>query len=296
MNSRIIIVFLLFFILKVKAQVENIELPPGNEKITINRTTPAFSIYIDKNNSVYFEKQPIDINDLGKKLTYEVYKIPEEYKMSAKVFLYIDKNTSYKTVDKVKTEIATASLYNIYYKTNSIDDHNILSGIYWRNHRSFFHISKIEKQLTKKQEKEFKIKDSLAALKKKNTGLGIIPPPPPPPPLHWSADYIFRLYSGQKDIVNEALEEREYTCVMIKNSGIETESGHFTFNETNMISDWLSEKKVVFIKFQENLTYTNYFVAINHFKTLSKAKSPLFVELSKEISDIYKDIEISLCN
>ena len=154
-------------ICSVNAQIETIKLLENNKIIKINKKfTPVYSIYVDKNNSVFFDKRPIQVHEIAKKLSYYRYKLPFEYQTRIKVILYIDKGLKYSILDKIKTELANCYLYNIAYKTNSIEDEeDSLRGINMYNHQSFYHLKLLNKHLTKEKEaKNKRFNDSLFSI------------------------------------------------------------------------------------------------------------------------------------
>ncbi len=170
--------FLLVFTVILNSQVPSIELPKGDNEIKINRFTPVISIYVDKKNDVYLEKEPINVCDVAKELSYTRYKMLSHAQMSLKIFLYVDRSADYSVVDEIKTHLASAYFEKLCYKTISIEDKDVLRGVSWTNHKSFYHLNRPEKVLTKKEkEKNKRYNDSL----RRTSGFEDIPPPPPPP-------------------------------------------------------------------------------------------------------------------
>jgi len=297
-NKHIFLLISLFLLtFNLKAQIGNIELPSGNEQIKINHTTPIISIYVDKENAVYLEKESVEISELGKRLNYIRYKLPLEHMVFVKVFLYIDKKVPYKIIDKIKTEIASVYIYNLYYKTGSVEDKDLLKGLGFRNHQSFFRHQHIEKKITKKQEQEIKrYKDSIR--KTENNFIQL--PPPPPPPMSWTAEFSYKLYSDQQEIIDEILEEKSYSCISITNNGIKVEKEFIGFDNLEDIERIFLNNDVLLVNFDENLVYQNYFKMISivrKFERKNKNKHiPLYAEMSTEIREIHKKANIKLCD
>ena len=299
-NKQLLSLIYIFFLLSnLKAQIGSIELPKGNEKIKINYTTPIVSIYVDKKNTVYLEKEQVEISDLGKHLNYIRYKLPLEHKVFIKIFLYIDEKVSYKIIDKIKTEIASVYMYNIYYKTGSIEDKDLLNGLGFINHQSFFKHQLIERKITKKQKEENKrYNDSMRGIREE-MGMDIFPPPPPPP-MHWTAEFKHKLYSDQQEIIDEVLEGRSYLCISIGNNGIKVEKELIDFDDLEDIEKVFLNNDVLLVNFDDNLDYKNYFKMINIVRKLERKNKerhiPLFAEISLEIRGIHQKAGIKLCN
>jgi len=283
---------LLVFTMVVNSQISSLELPKGEDKIKISTVTPIVSIYVDKNNHVYLEKEPIKICDIGKNLSYIRYKLPIEVQTRIKLFLYIDKNSDYNTLDDIRTQLASAHFSRLYYKTNSIEDKDVLKGISWTNQQSFHHFSMPEKVLTKKQmEKNERLNDSL------NKIFGDIPlPPPPPPPASWFWESQHIIYSDSKDAIEEALESKTYSCVELTNDGYKMDNGIIKFKEKDKLKNLFYSVDIVFVTFNEDLKYSNYLNAIKNYKDFENTERGYFFELSKEIVEIHKLAEIELCN
>ncbi len=152
MKLKIIKGLIYLFCISLNAQIQSIKLPKGDDVITIskNNITPIYSIYVDKNKTIYLEKEKVELADLAKTLAYNRSQLDEWLKLQVKIFLYVDQSIKYSVLDKIKTELASANFYNLVFKTNTINDNNVLSGFSYRNHQSFFHIEEIKKVLTKK--------------------------------------------------------------------------------------------------------------------------------------------------
>ncbi len=290
-DMKLLISFLLFTTV-LNAQVSSIELPEGEDEIKINRFTPLLSIYVDENNEVYLEKEPIRVFDLAKELSYLRYKMPFEVQMRIKVFLYVDNNSSYSVIDEIKSQLASAYFERLYYKTNSIEDKDILKGISWTNHQSFYHLKMPNKILTKKeQERNKRYNDSLGKL----GGFDGIPPPPPPQP-NWFFDSQYIIYSDSKAAIEEALEGKKYSCVTLTNVGFEKDNEIIKFDDKEKLETLFYSQDIVFVRFSENLKYSNYISAIKDYKNLEIKKRGYFFELSSEIEKIHEKSDIKLCN
>ncbi|MEO1029906.1 MAG: biopolymer transporter ExbD [Bacteroidota bacterium] len=276
------------------AQVDSIRLPKGDETIKLRNTTPLFSIYVDADNNVYFEKEPIVMHKIVKKLAYTRYKLPEHLKPHATIFLYIDEQTAYTTVDEIKTQLASAYFDRIYLKTNSIADKDILKGFSVRRHPSFFTFHFLHKVPTDKEiERSKRINDSLR--KVGYSDLEVIPPPPLPPG-GWYEYNIHKIYSDNQDAIDEALDSQSYTCAVLTNEGFRTDSGLISLDDTEGLEALFRPGTIIFVRFDKALTYGNYFKASQHYRHMDVKNRGYFVELSHEIVDIHKRSQITLCD
>ncbi|WP_299130721.1 hypothetical protein, partial [uncultured Winogradskyella sp.] len=230
--------------------------------------------------------------DVAKELSYTRYKMLSHAQMSLKIFLYIDKNVDYNVVDEIKTQLASAYFEKLCYKTNSIEDKDILRGVSWTNHQSFYHLNRTEKVLTKKEkEKNKRYNDSL----RRTSGFGDIPPPPPPPP-NWFFDSQYIIYSDSKEAIDEALEDKTYTCVTLSNEGYKRGNEILRFDKKDGVENLFSSNDIVFVRFSEALKYKNYFKAMSQYKEIDGKKRGFFFELSHEIMEIYEKANIKFCN
>lgn len=289
-KTQYIFIFTLFFSLIINAQIESINLPKGNVEIKVNHFSPIISIYVDSTNSVYLEKELIKVYDISKELLYIRYKMPFEAQMTIKIFLYVDNNADYSTVDEIKTQLASAYYERVYYKTNSIEDKDILKGISWTNHQSFFHLNRPEIVLTKKEyESQKRLNDSI------NEEFADIPAPPAPPS-NWFFYSQHIIYSDSQNAIDEALEDKIYTCVTLTNEGYKSGNDILTFDKKEKVEDLFSYNDIVFVKFSQDLKYENYFKAVRQYKELDNKRKGFFFELSHEITAIHKKSNIKLCN
>lgn len=213
MRLKITIGMIWFCVFVLNAQIQSIQLPKGEDVISISKTniTPIYSLYIDKQETIYLEDEAVALSDLAKTLAYNRSQLEEMQKHQVKIFLYIDQSVKYTIVDKIKTELASANFYNLVFKTNTIKDKDIVSGFSVRNHQSFFHLEDLKKGLTKKEEaKNKRYNDSIAKLSKDDSDSFLMFPPPPPPPVDEMFALGYRVYTNQQEVVDEVLEGKSY--------------------------------------------------------------------------------------
>ncbi|WP_296386691.1 hypothetical protein [Winogradskyella sp.] len=287
---QFMVIYSLLFSWVINAQIDTIDLPEGDDDIKINTTTLFFSIYVDNQSNVFLDKDSINVYNIAKRLSYLRYKLPEHFKMRVKINLYVDKKADYYIVDIIKTQLASAYFERLYYKTNSIEDADVLKGISWTNHQSFYHLERPKKILTKKQqEKNRRFNDSI------NRGFGDIPPPPAPP-TSWFFDSQHIIYSDSKDAIEEALEGRTFSCITLTNKGYMKNDKIIKFKNKEKVESLFYSQDIVFVKFSDDLVYGNYLDAIKYYKDLDNKKKGYFIELSSEIEMIHKKSDIQLSN
>ena len=280
------------------SQISTIELPKGEEKISIERLVPIISIYMDRDSNMYLEDKPVTIYELGKELKYIVNQIPNHFKWRLRVFLYIDKQITYQWIDRIKTEVASVGLKSLVYKTNTLNDSDIRSGLRWRNHYSYYSYS---------DSKEFKTLSEIAKEQQHNDSInktnGFPPniPPPPPPKRRWVYDFEERMYSNQKEIIQEILSQRKHTCITVTNNGILTPTGIITLDKEEQLLVLFKTNDVLLTHFDGDLKYETYLNTLRTFTSVYKKKGKsrhrLFIlELSSEILSIHQKENIIICN
>ncbi|PKG50397.1 ExbD/TolR family protein [Olleya sp. 1-3] len=296
MRLKITIGMIWFCVFGLNAQIQSIQLPKGEDVISISKTSiaPMYSLYIDKNESIYLEDEAIALSDLAKALAYNRSQLEELQKFQVKIFLYIDQSVKYTIVDKIKTELASANFYNLVFKTNTIEDKDLLSGFSIKNHQSFFHIEDIKKRLTKKEDAKIKrYNDSIAKLSKDESD-SFLMFPPPPPPVDDTYELRHRVYTNQQEVVDEVLEGKSYNKFVLTNSGLKNGNSNIEIKDNAQFVETLNSKDVAFISFDQELTYSNYFKFITLRRQLLKKGlvTKPYLELSNEIIKIHKKANI----
>ena len=278
MKFKFILLFVLIHNALLYAQVETIILPKGDSSIRISKTsiTPFFSIYVDKNETIYLEGKRIELYNLAKTLAYNRSKLNHEWQFNIKIYLYLDVALEYTIVDKIKTELASVSFVNLYFKTNTIEDKDILTGIYLKNHLSFFNLDAIKNISTLKQEE--KNKKDLALL------------PPPPPPMACENELIYRVYTDQQNVIDEVLEGKKYIKAILSNESLKLNNLTIRFDNVKMLLQLFEDYEIIFISFDSELLYSNYLEFLNISKSLNKKS--IVVELSNEIKEIHKKAKV----
>lgn len=296
MRLKITIGIIWFCVFGLNAQIHSIQLPKGEDLISISKTsiTPIYSLYVDKKESIYLEDEANALSDLAKALAYNRSQLEELQKFHVKIFLYIDQSVKYTIVDKIKTELASANFYNLVFKTNTIEDKDLLSGFSIKNHQSFFHIEDIKKRLTKKEDAKIKrYNDSIAKLSKDESD-SFLMFPPPPPPVDVTYELRHRIYTNQQEVVDEVLEGKSYNKLVLTNSGLKNGNSNIEIKDDAQFIETLNSKDITFISFDQELTYSNYYKFITlHRQLLKKGLvTKPYLELSNEIIKIHKKANI----
>ncbi|GGG36266.1 hypothetical protein GCM10011344_41430 [Dokdonia pacifica] len=286
----ICIAFFFLFVSISDAQVKSIELPEGEQEVKITRVTPVLSFYIDKLENIYLEKEPINLNDIGLKLDQAIKTIPEQNRLRTVIFLYIDKQTPYSTVDKLKTEIASLNIRKIVYKTGSIEDKDFFKGVYRKNYPQY-------NAMTMSEEPTVEI-PTFVPISKSGSTKNI--PPPPLPPLHWTYLLEKEIYSNQKQIIEKTLSDREISCITATNKGIIYNSELIQSQDNEALLELFKSLNVLFLDFDKDLSYNSYIETLKSFKGIYKLlerskKKAFLVELSSQIKAIHNGSEIDFC-
>lgn len=282
------------------AQISSIELPEGKKEIKVNQTTAIFSIYITENGDIFLEDEEVELHTLGSKLQYVSSKLPEIVAFRKKLFLFIDNNAEYIIVDAVKTQLAQAKVQFIYYKTETIEDKDFLKGESAFNYASIIKYEDVDIAVTQREKSEMKMR--MDSLKSEFPNNMPAPPPPPAPPVT-SLTFYPNFYSDRQEVIEEVLIDRLYKCLKISDKKLTLdESKVIKIDELNSLKEELIGLDFLILRFDENLTFKTYF---NVLKFLKKEAMSLYeendksfhvIEISKELSDIYKLNKISLCN
>ncbi len=126
MKKKILILFLFVGSICI-AQKEAIELPKGygfTVKYSKKTITPLFSIYINKKGDVRFENIKLSVDQLGDSLLKYREQLRPELMPWLLTLIHADKNTPYKHVENVKSQMSSALLLSTIYRTGHIDDIN----------------------------------------------------------------------------------------------------------------------------------------------------------------------------
>lgn len=252
------------------AQPTAVRLPQGGSKLESNQWSTEISIYVTKEQEVYFESERLlYFDEIGSSILAAMRKLPESWmEHYMKILIHADVDTRYALIDKIKTEIA--SVYNVrrfvYLRTASNNNSSIPNRLYFVG--QFKNLYPI---YTREEEEQIKIFNDTVS-------------PFPSPPFYPTHELEYALLSGDKEAVAAMLPN--FSCDFITLSG----NGNFLHkNVAHNIFDVSAIKKilepvdVLFIRFGENLLYGDYAIAV---QTLQKAWKELGIDSEKNIIEI----------
>ncbi|WP_445457851.1 biopolymer transporter ExbD [Flavobacterium sp. HNIBRBA15423] len=294
-----LIIFVTLFV-NVAFSQYNINLPEIKESNFKVIALPFHSIYITKSNTIIFDKDTINLNNLKIRLLENYlnnpYDVSSTIKGNKSIHFFIDKNVKYEFLDKVFTEVSTSlNAPSVIFRSNFNDQNKTdnIHGLKSKLPQSFYNFSAPEYLYTNEylEKKEKKHQEDL------NKGF---PPIPNESIVIWKLKSVAKAtYSIQQEIINEQLLNKKVECVTITNDGIEINKKIIPFDNKNEWENLIKQNDVVFIKFNDNLFFDNYtkYVKLRpaNFNILNNSNSEL-IELSTEILDIHKKANIKLCS
>ena len=243
--------------LNTSAQVESIELPDVDVKVGV-LTFPHFDFYVTKENVIIYNNDTIKVHQI-KELLHQPIK---DYGMETTAYMYkyihilADKNVKYRLIDSIKTEISStnSSKYIIYRSNFEKGKTYDIKGIKHKSPISFYSFSP-PKFL--KTDEEIRIQDSI--LKREYELNPYLPPVPSFDDPSWIlVKSIERsTYSIQQKIIDEALNNKTFKCYSITNEGLKAGSEQINLDKNNLEKILLTND-VVFIKYTDDLIYSNY--------------------------------------
>src|SRR5690606_1458520 len=291
--KNLILLFLLIGI-ETSAQLK-IDLSDSEKKIKYKSVSTISSIYVLKDNTILLEKDTVFVYNIGKLISLDYFKAPTDVKMYYQVHLFADKSANYSLIDEIKTQLSSVYTINrIYYQMGILED--ITSGFAMDLHPSFFKLQPIEEKLTKVEQR---ISDSINS----NLHFDDFSIPPPPSPAGYELFLIKeKIYSIQKEVINEVLVDNNYTCITVTNEGVKFNNNKIEkFSNTDLFKKVLLENDLIFVRFDKELKYNQYIIYLNHLMKLSKEcyetnnKYPQTIDLSFEILKLHQENNIIIC-
>lgn len=270
----------------------NIELPETEQNNFSLLKFPFHSIYITKSNTIIFDKDTINLNNLKIRLLENYlnneYHVSSTIKEHKNIHFFIDKNVKYDFLDKVFTEVSTSlSAPSVIFRSNF--NQNNIHGLKSKLPFSFYSFSAPEYLYTnehiEKREKR-KLNENFPSILNEN--------------IAWRLKSVAKAtYSIQQEIINEQLLNKKIECVTITNDGIEIDKKIILFENKNEWENLIKENDVIFIKFSNNLLFDNYIKYIKlrspNYNIINNSNSEL-IELSTEILNLHKKANIKLCS
>lgn len=277
MKTKLIIIAL-FFNSICNAQIESIQLPKSKNfeiKYSNNYVTPLLKVYVDKQNNVYLKDSLININDLGNRIFLFKKSLRLENIANLKVLLYADKKTNYITVDRVKSEISSAKIPHVFYRTNNIDD--ITSGLGLKNQGS---LNYIKKPLRKAQKTDEVVIIDFPGIRE-----------------HPIKILKNKLYDKNFNYVKFKLKELKYINIELLNGKkLKIGDKKVRLSDTEKIYDLIKNLDFYFITVKSNLNYNEYFKNISTLIKMYRNKKVdiPFIEISGELQRLLKSKEKDL--
>lgn len=266
----IVSLFLITNILFSQNPKESIELPKVVSEIEFSKNyiTAILDFYLNKNGTVFIKDSLININSIG----FLSMKFKRNHQPFHKYIylasLSIDKNTPYKYVDSVKTQLEKSSL-NYYYRTNNKED--ISQG--------FYNILR---------------KPTLFNIRILNDSIKSIP--------YEFADYqesdlihgfLDNLYSHRYQKAKLILRKLNYIKIkFLKNNYVRINDDKKVKITSKEFETEVTKSDICFSVYTPNLIYKEYLNNVNLLYKLIKKnrdkeiKSPYFFEVSKEINAV----------
>ncbi|WP_299116095.1 hypothetical protein [uncultured Winogradskyella sp.] len=304
MNKFIVFTFLVFNLFCF-SQNKKINLPQVIENLG-SLSYPYFSVEVLDEDNIIFQKDTIPIKLLSNNIflnskMFKSYGLNSLY-IKTYVHLFADENLNYNIIDEIKTQISrTNKSRYVIYRSNfdkQVKRGTRREGIKHKSPLSFFKLEIPEYRETLKQIKK---KDSLRKLQEeKFPDIAEMNRMLDDAKGNWKPIYQIEtlVYGSQKDVIKEYLENKTTKCYRITNDGFKSNLKVYKRNE---ISDVLNKSEIIFLDYDEKLTYLNY---LKFIKELHKS-IPNFgqknvdtevVELSNEIKKIHRMTGVELCN
>ncbi len=191
--------------------------------------------------------------------------------------LLADKKTNYSTIDKVKSEISSAKVSTIFYRTNSV--HNITSGLGLKNQGSLSYIKNSIKETNKKDEV---VVINFPGIRE-----------------HPIKVLENKLYAKNFEYVKSKLKELKYKKVEFLNGKkLKIGDNKVKLSNTEKIYDLMKDLDLYFIITKSKLNYGEYFKSISTIINIHRDKKidiP-FIEISGELQDLLNSKEIDFKN
>lgn len=218
--------------------------------------------------------------------------------MQKQIHLLADKSVKYRLIDEIVTEIAsTNSSRNIIFRSNSDSKKSRdVRGLKHKVPMSYYSFTPPKYLKTQKEIKEMeRITDQQSEV------MPNFPVVPDMESSKWIANVSVEtaVYSLQKDLIHEALEAKRYECFFISNKGLLNADNKVMTKDD--IKNALLKNDIIFLKYDSELLYGNYINLIAVVKEMTSnyvrnSDTAEVIELSNQIQDLHKKVDIELCN
>lgn len=293
---KIILAFC-FFVNLIYCQ-NKINLPENIENNFSLLSVPYHSIHVTKENKIIFNNDTIELYNLKERLL-ENY-LHEDYNIASitsnkNVHFFIDKEVKYDFYDKLFTEVSC--VYDAPYvilRSNFESDIYKIKGVKKKLFKSFYSF-KAPKIYPTHVEIEEKEKENVEDQKN-----GFPPIPNENDLSNWKLNSVeIAVYTIQQEIIDEQLKDKKVSCIKITNQGILKEKEYYSFIDYKVWERLANDNNVIFITFDKNLNYENYFnysLSKPLSYEISNKNNIEFIELSTQILHLHKKANIKICD
>lgn len=274
--KKVLLVFLILSIFKIKAQQKQIELPKGGIEIKTKLILALLDIYLSEDGKLYLNDSSITYNDLPYKLRTFQETHHDIFKFKTSASLHIDVKTPLKYVDMLETKIQSTGL-DYYYSTSAKND--LPYGLYinLRTPTYFFENSKDKTTSTSKPT----ITGRLSNFKQ-----------------HKFAEFLLL---DKLEKANSLLKELDYSTIsFLKNDSILIDNKKINHKNSKKLYELLKAHSFFIIKYFPNLSYLDYFKNLKSIRnsvkkhTINRADNPYILKISSELNEKIVEGKIKL--
>lgn len=253
-------------------------------KFPIVHNTQPINILVDKNKNIFLEGKSIKLNSVADSIMRIKSKMPLHQRNNLSPNLYIDRNLKYTYVQKILNELSSAYIFIVVYSINSIDSKR---GIKQNIPRPFLY----------KKYKE-NIEESVGSTILEDVDL---------PGLAWQPKIEQYLYQLKFNKAKEILKEKTFSIINFKSKNIvEIDKEKISLNQVNQIIEKLRSKDILFVTYQESITYGEYIEILSKLRNREKVFIGLhsigferrkyidFIEISNKLQKIMKKQKIKI--
>lgn len=284
MNKNLfVLIYFYFFFTGFSQNLNKLNIPKGDNEILKKKGNTYFDIYLTKSGVIYLNNKRIKLKELTEAIIKLKSKVKIDEFTSVYPILYIEENTYYRKVEKLKHEISRAWVNYIVYKTYN---ENFSSGFQRQLHMSSNYI---EKTVILENDGNYKFDLNIS----NHYNLGEI------------AELEFNLYNQRFEDFLNSIKNRKYKRIKILSKDYFKVNGKkINFNNSNFTKS-INDCEIVFISYSKKLKYLDYLYVLstlkdkkgtimsiqNSFKVNGKNYIP-FIEISSKLNKTLKKYNI----
>lgn len=284
MNKYLFVFICFYFYLTGFSQnPDKLKIPESNNEISKGNGDIYFDIYLTKRGEIYLNDKRIKLKELADAIIKLKSKVKINEFISVYPILYIEIDTKYERVEKLKHEISRAWVNYIIYKTYN---ENFFSGFQRQLHMSSNYI---EKTVILENDGNYKIDLNIS----NHYDLAEI------------AELEFNLYNQKFEDFLNSIKKRKYKKIKILSKDyFKVNGSKINFNNSNFTKS-INDCEIVFISYSKNLKYQDYLYVLstlkdkkgtflfiqNSFKVNGKNYIP-FIEISSKLNKTLKKYHI----